>query len=402
MQTETLDAAIIGAGPAGLAAAETMLAAGIRPVIFEARPTVARKLLMAGKSGLNLTKDEGADAFVAAYGLAAVHLAPMLADFGPAEVCAWAEALGEPVFTGSSARVFPRSMKASPLLRAWLARLDGAEIRTRWRWTGWEGDSLGFDTPAGPRRAAARVTVLALGGASWPRLGSDAAWVPWLAGRGLRIAPFRPANMGFDVAWSAHFRDRFAGAPVKGVRLSFGAQSVKGEFVVSRAGVEGSAVYALSAPLRDALEAGPAALVLDLVPDRTEEALYGRLSRPIGSNSLANHLRKTIGLTGVRAGLLRELAPEALEGPDDTARALKALVLPVLRPRPVAEAISAAGGLDWGELSPDLMIRALPGTFAAGEMLDWEAPTGGYLLTACLATGRAAGRAAAAWAVGEL
>jgi uncharacterized flavoprotein (TIGR03862 family) len=401
METETIDAAIIGAGPAGLAAAEAMLAASVCPVVFEARPTVARKLLMAGKSGLNLTKDEGIDAFLAAFGPAAERLAPMLDRFGPAQVRAWTEALGEPVFTGSSARVFPRSMKASPLLRAWLARLSAAEFRTRWRWTGWEGDALTFDTPAGPRSVAARATILALGGASWPRLGSDAAWVPWLAERGLRITPFRPANMGFDAAWSPHFRDRFAGAPVKGVRLSFGSQAVTGEFVVSRSGVEGSAVYALSGPLRDALETGPVALTLDLAPDRSEAELYRRLSRPIGTNSLANHLRKTIRLTGVKAGLLRELARDALEGPDATARALKSLPLPLLRPRPIAEAISAAGGLDWRELSPDLMIQSLPGTFAAGEMLDWEAPTGGYLLTACLAAGRAAGQAAAAWAERE-
>ncbi|HSF95745.1 MAG TPA: TIGR03862 family flavoprotein [Thermohalobaculum sp.] len=397
MQSETIPAAVIGAGPAGLAAAEALLAAGVRPVVFEAEPTPARKLLMAGKSGLNLTKDEDPEAFLAAFGAAAPRLAPCLAGFGQARVRAWAEGLGQPVFTGSSGRVFPNSMKASPLLRAWLARLAEADLRTRWRWTGWDGEDLTFDTPAGPRRVVARVTVLALGGASWPRLGSDAAWVPWLAARGVRVAPFRPANMGFDVAWSDHFRDRFAGQPVKGVRLSLGVHSVKGEFVVTRTGIEGSAVYALSAPLRDALEEGPPTLTLDLCPDRTEAQLYGRLARPIGGNSLANHLRKTIRLTGVRAGLLRELAPKALEGPDDTARALKALPLPVLAPRPIAEAISSAGGIAWDELDPGLMLTRLPGVFAAGEMLDWEAPTGGYLITACLATGRAAGQAAAEW-----
>ncbi len=352
---------------------------------------------MAGKSGLNLTKDEDPTAFLAAFGPAAARLAPMLAGFGPPQVRAWAEGLGQPVFTGSSARVFPKSMKASPLLRAWLARLAGAGLRTRWRWTGWDGGNLTFDTPAGPRSIAARATVLALGGASWPRLGSDAAWVQWLEARGVRITPFRPANMGFDVAWSAHFRDRFAGQPVKGARLGFGPQSLRGEFVISRHGVEGSAVYALSAPLRDALETGPAALALDLAPDQTEAQLLARLTRPIGNASLANHLRKTIRLTGVRAGLLRELAPEALAGPADTAQALKALPLPLLGPRPLAEAISAAGGIAWDDLGPDLMLTRLPGVFAAGEMLDWEAPTGGYLLTACLATGRAAGEAAACW-----
>ena len=398
---EQIEAAVIGAGPAGLAAADALLAAGLRPVLFEAKPTVARKLLMAGKSGLNLTRDEDRETFIAAFGDAAAHLRPMLEAFGPDEVRAWAEGLGQPLFTGSSARVFPKTMKASPLLRQWLARLAGVDLRTRWRWAGWDDGALAFETPDGPRRIAPRITVLALGGASWPRLGSDAAWVPWLEGRGVRVAPLRPANMGFDVAWSAHFRDRFAGEPVKGVRLSFGEQSVRGEFVISRDGVEGGAVYALSAPLRDALETGPAALTLDLAPDRSEAELYRRLSRPIGSNSLANHLRKTVRLTGVRSGLLRELAPEALGGPDDTARAIKALTLPLLRPRPVAEAISTAGGVAWEELDAGLMLTRLPGTFAAGEMLDWEAPTGGYLLTACLATGFRAGQAAAEWIKGN-
>jgi uncharacterized flavoprotein (TIGR03862 family) len=397
MESETIDVAVIGAGPAGLAATEALLAAGRRPVVFEAKPTPARKLLMAGKSGLNLTNDMVPEAFIAAFGTAAPLLRPMLKAFGPAEVRDWAEGLGQTLFTGSSGRVFPKAMKASPLLRQWLARLARAEIRPRWRWSGWDGEMLAFDTPGGPRRVVARATVLALGGASWPRLGSDAAWAPWLEARGVAVAPLRPANMGFDVAWSAHFRDRFAGSPVKGVQLGFGAQSIRGEFVVSRTGIEGGAVYALSAPLRDALEVRPATLTLDLAPDRSEAGLFRRLSRPIGGNSLANHLRKSIGLTGVRAGLLRELAPEALEGPDDAARAIKALPLPVLRPRPVAEAISSAGGIDWGEVDAGLMLSRLPGTFAAGEMLDWEAPTGGYLLTACLATGFHAGQSAAKW-----
>jgi len=400
MESEHIDAAVIGSGPAGLAAAEALLAAGIRPVLFEAKATPARKLLMAGKSGLNLTRDEDREIFIAAFGAAAPNLRPMLEAFGPTEVRAWAEGLGQPLFTGSSGRVFPKAMKASPLLRQWLARLAAADLRTRWRWAGWGAGALVFETPGGPRRITSRATVLALGGASWPRLGSDAAWVPWFEAQGVRVTPLRPANMGFDAAWSAHFRDRFAGEPVKGVRLGFGSQSVKGEFVISRHGIEGGAVYALSAPLRDALETGPAALTLDLAPDRSEAELYRRLSRPIGSNSLANHLRKTVRLTGVRAGLLRELAPEALDGPEDTARAIKALKLPLLRPRPVAEAISSAGGIAWDELDAGLMLPRLPGTFAAGEMLDWEAPTGGYLLTACLATGFRAGQAAAEWIKG--
>jgi hypothetical protein len=401
MESEHIDAAVIGAGPAGLAAVEALLVSGIRTTLFEAKPTVARKLLMAGKSGLNLTRDEDREAFIAAFGASACHLRPMLEAFGPLEVRAWAEALGQPLFTGSSGRVFPKAMKASPLVRQWLARLaalnGGAEIRTRWRWTGWQGDALALDTPDGRRRITPRATILALGGASWPRLGSDAAWVPWLEGRGVQVTPFRPANMGFDVAWSPHFRDRFAGQPVKPVRLTFNGQSIKGEFVVSKSGIEGSAVYALSAALRDALETGATILTLDLAPDRTEADLAARLSRPMGRNSLANHLRKTVRLIGARAGLLRELAPEALGDPDHTAQAIKALPLPLIRPRPRAEAISSAGGVVWGSLDGNLMLTRLPGTFAAGEMLDWEAPTGGYLLTASLATGFRAGQAAAEW-----
>ncbi|HUS55755.1 MAG TPA: TIGR03862 family flavoprotein [Thermohalobaculum sp.] len=401
MEPEYIDAVVIGAGPAGLAAAEALLAAGIRPVVFEAKPTVARKLLMAGKSGLNLTRDQDRESFIANFGTAAPRLRPMLDTFGPPEVRAWAEGLGQPVFTGSSLRVFPKAMKASPLVRQWLARLaelnGGAEIRTRVRWTGWQGDALAFDTPEGPRLVTPRATILALGGASWPRLGSDAAWVPWLEGRGISITPFRAANMGFDADWSVHFRDRLAGLPVKPVRLNFNGHSVKGEFVVTRSGIEGSAVYALSDSLRDALEHGPATLTLDLAPDQSEAALSARLSRPIGRNSMANHLRKTVRLTGVKAGLLRELAPQTLGSPDDTARAIKALPLVLTRSRPLAEAISSAGGVGWGELDKDLMLTRQPGTFAAGEMLDWEAPTGGYLLTACLATGFRAGQAAADW-----
>ncbi|MCL5778482.1 TIGR03862 family flavoprotein [Limibaculum sp. FT325] len=396
MTPERVEAAVIGAGPAGLAAAEALLAAGRRPVVFEGRPSVARKFLMAGKSGLNLTKDEPDAAFLAAFGTAAPRLAPILAGFGPREAMGWAAGLGEPLFTGSSARVFPVAMKGSPLLRRWLGRLSGAEFRTRWRWTGWQDGALAFETPDGPRRIEAGAVVLALGGASWPRLGSDAAWVAWLAARGVRVAPFRPANMGFDVAWSDHFAGRFAGAPVKNVTLALGERRVRGEFVISRHGIEGSLVYALSSPLRDALEAGAADPRLDLAPDTSAEALAHRLAGPRGRASLANHLRKAAGIEGVRAGLLRELAPDALDRPAATAAAIKALHLPVLRPRPLAEAISSAGGIAWDELDEGLMLARLPGVFAAGEMLDWEAPTGGYLLTACLATGFHAGRAAAA------
>lgn len=381
---------MIGAGPAGLAAAEMLVEAGHRPVIFEAKPSAARKFLMAGKSGLNLTKQEDRAAFIAA--CSTPELAPMLERFGPEEIRAWAEGLGETLFTGSSGRVFPRAMKGSPLLRRWLARLDRADLRTRWRWQGWEDDRLVFQTPSGPARIRAGATVLALGGASWPRLGSDGAWTGWI---GAPVRPFRPANMGFDVDWGAHFAERFAGDPVKPVALGFGDHRVRGEFVVTRTGIEGSAVYALSATLRDALERGAAAITLDLMPDRNRAWIASRLARPRGKSSRANHLRRTLGLAGVRAGLLRELAP-ALDDADLPER-IKALTLPVAAARPLDEAISSAGGLAWQAVDAGLMLRARPGTFAAGEMLDWEAPTGGYLITASLATGRWAGQAAADW-----
>jgi len=394
---EPVTAAVIGAGPAGLAAAEALLSAGLRPVVFEAKPSVARKFLMAGKSGLNLTKDESGEAFLAAFGDAGARLAPMLAAFGPRAAMDWARGLGEEIFTGSSGRVFPTAMKGSPLLRRWLQRLSGAEFRTRWRWQGWNGEGLVFETAHGPRWVRARVAVLALGGASWPRLGSDAAWVPWLAARGVGVRPFRPANMGFDVAWSAHFAAQHAGAPVKNVALRVGTRQARGEFVVTRKGIEGSLVYAVSAALRDALGQGEAALFLDLAPDVTRDTLVRRLSKPRGRASLANHLRKAAGIAGVRAGLLRELAPDALGDQVSIAGAIKSLPVPVLRPRPLAEAISSAGGICWSDLDEGLMLKRLPGVFAAGEMLDWEAPTGGYLLTASLATGFHAGRAAAKW-----
>ncbi|MEM0945077.1 MAG: TIGR03862 family flavoprotein, partial [Pseudomonadota bacterium] len=299
---------MIGAGPAGLAVAEMLAGAGHRVVVFEAKPSAARKFLLAGKSGLNLTKDEAAVAFRGA--IACPPLDPILAAFGPAEAMAWAEGLGEPLFTGSSGRVFPVAMKGSPLLRRWLARLSGqgVELRTRWRWTGWEGSALRLETPKGPRLVEAGATVLALGGASWPRLGSDGAWVPWLKAAGVEVRPFRPANMGFEVPWSAHFAERFQGHPVKPAALTIGRHRVVGEFAISAYGIEGSAVYAISAPLREALAAGETVLRLDLFPGRKVGNLRARLARPRGRNSRANHWRKALGLTGVRAGLVRELA----------------------------------------------------------------------------------------------
>ncbi len=374
-------------------AAETLAAAGHAVILAEAKATVGRKLLMAGKSGLNLTRAEPAAAFAAAYTAGASWLGPILAAFGPEEVAAWAAGLGIEVFTGSSRRVFPRGMKASPLLRAWTQRLAarGVTFRTRWRWTGWDGADARFETPDGPLRLRAGATVLALGGGSWARLGSDGAWVPFLAAEGVAVAPFRPSNGGFRVAWSPAMARHF-GAPVKPVRLSAGGREVLGEFVVSARGVEGGGIYALAHLLRDG-----APLMLDLAPGRDETELARRLARPRGAASLANHLRKAIGLSPVKLALLREFAPVALADPARTARAIKALPLPLEGPRPIDEAISTAGGVERDALDADLMLCARPGVFCAGEMLDWDAPTGGYLLTACLATGRHAGRAAARW-----
>ena len=391
MQTEKLDAVVIGAGPAGLMAAEALARGGRSVVIVEAKPSAGRKLLMAGKSGLNLTKDEPFERFLAAYGDAANWLEPMLRAFGPEDVKGWAEGLGQPVFTGSSGRVFPEAMKASPLLRAWLGRL-GAEMRLRWRWAGFEGEALRFETPEGLRLAQAGVTVLALGGGSWARLGSDAAWVPWLEAIGVDVARIVPANMGFRVDWSPHMA-RWFGAPVKGCALSAGGRCLPAEFVVSERGVEGGGIYALYRELREG-----AGLVLDLFPDLTVEDLATRLARPRGKASLSNHLRKVLGLEGVRMALVNEVA-RPLPAGAALARLLKALNLPLAGPRPLDEAISTGGGVMRAAVTDGLMLRARPGVFVAGEMLDWEAPTGGYLLTGCLATGLWAGRHAGAWRV---
>lgn len=388
---------IIGGGPAGLMAAEAAAASGNQIVVLDAMPTVGRKFLMAGKSGLNLTHGEAHESFRLRFGKHAALLRA-LDDFDGAALRQWCAALGVETFVGSSGRVFPTAMKGSPLLRAWLARLvqQGVEIRTRWRWQGFAADALVFDTPQGPRKERFDALVLALGGASWPKLGSDAAWVPWLEGQGVQVAPFRPANSGFEVNWSELFIERFAGQPVKAVV----ANGVPGEFVVNRWGIEGSLVYAHAAALRDTLaQDGAAALVLDLMPGRTLERLASDLARQKPKDSFANRLRKGAGLDGVKLGLLRELVPEvgSLDA-EALARQIKALTLPVERTRPIEEAISSAGGIEWAEVDERFMLGALPGVFVAGEMLDWEAPTGGYLLTACFATGKAAGLAAAQWA----
>ena len=391
--TDALPALVIGAGPAGLMAAEALADAGIPVVVAEAKPSPARKLLMAGKSGLNLTKDESPDAFRAHYAEAADWLAPMLAEFGPAEVQDWARALGQEVFTGSSGRVFPAAMKASPLLRAWLARLagKGVALRTCWRWCGFDAGALAFDTPAGRRLLAPERTVLALGGASWARLGSDGAWAPLLAARGVALAPFRASNVGYHVAWSDHMRPYF-GAPVKSLALQAGDRRLRGEIVISASGIEGGGLYSLSRALR-----GGAPLTLDLFPDWTEARIAERLAGRPRRESQSNRLRKALGLQGARLALVQEwLRPFPAE-PTALASRLKALPVPLGPPRPLDEAISTAGGISRDAVDRTLMLRALPGIFAAGEMLDWDAPTGGYLLTACLATGRWAGRAAATW-----
>jgi hypothetical protein len=395
-------AAVVGGGPAGLMAAEVLLAHGVPVDVFDTMPSLGRKFLMAGKSGLNLTHGEAQDAFLGRFGAARRHLEPSLAAFDAAAIRAWAAGLGIDTFVGSSGRVFPVDHKAAPLLRAWLRRLRGAgaRIHVRHKWLGWDAaGALRFAVPAGEVRRTSDATVLALGGASWPRLGSDAAWVAVLRDAGVDVAPLRPANCGFDVAWSDHFRERFAGAPVKPVMLEFAGTRVAGEFVVTACGVEGGAIYALSAALRDAITAGgPATVSLDLCPGRGEARLAADLARPRGKRSLATHLRRAAGLTGVRAGLLRERAdPEIFADSARLAAAIKALPLRLDAPRPLAEAISSAGGIAFDALDDRFMLRGRPGTFVAGEMLDWEAPTGGYLLSACLATGRAAGEGVAAW-----
>ncbi|MCP4823982.1 MAG: TIGR03862 family flavoprotein [Shimia sp.] len=378
------DALVIGAGPAGLMAADVISAAGHSVVVAEAKPSVARKFLMAGKSGLNLTKDESFETFLSHYHEAAPTLRPMLEVFGPKDVTTWAEEQGQEMFTGSSGRVFPKVMKASPLLRAWLTRLSeqAVDIRTRWRWT---GGSYSFETPDGPQEISPKVCVLACGGASWARLGSDGAWADWLK---TPVAPFKPANIGFEVDWSPHMTRHF-GTPIKNVTLSAGDTSLRAEFVISERGLEGGGIYAVSRPMREG-----ATLTLDLLPDMSVNDIRTRLSRPQGKMSRANFLRKSLKLAPEKQALLMEFGQPL---PEDLASLLKALPVTHAGPRPIDEAISTAGGLRFDALDETLMLKDQPGTFAAGEMLDWEAPTGGYLLTACLATGRWAGAGARDW-----
>ena len=446
--------AVIGGGPAGLMAAEVLAAGGVRVDLFDATASVGRKFLLAGKGGLNLTHNEPLASFLDRYGSRRIELEPMLRRFGPSELRAWAQGLGVSTFVGSSGRVFPTDLKAAPLLRAWLHRLRAAGVtfHMRHRWLGWGNDAASAEPTSGPRAneaadvgAAAQpqadsstgtgtrvapahtlrfvsphgecvveadAVVLALGGASWSRLGSDGAWLPMLVARGVFVAPLEPSNCGFDVArigldgsfvpgWSEYFRNRHAGRPMKTVALALQASSgVRfeqiGEFVVTAGGVEGSLVYALSALARDTIAATGRALVhIDLLPGRSAEFVRAEVARPRGSRSLATHLKSRLGLDGVKAALLHELLPrELIADASRLADAIKALPLTLVAPRPIDEAISSAGGVRFDALDGGLMLRALPGVFCAGEMLDWEAPTGGYLLTACCASGVAAARGA--------
>jgi uncharacterized flavoprotein (TIGR03862 family) len=381
--------AIIGAGPAGLIAAEVLSAAGKRVVVYERMPSVARKFLMAGRGGLNLTHSEPFDRFITRYGDAAAQLKPMLEAFAPNDLVAWAESLGQETFIGSSSRVFPKAMKASPLLRAWLARLEaqGVEIRTRQSWRGWGDDgALLFADGRDLRPSAA---LLALGGASWPRLGSDGSWCATLASRGVEIAPLQPANVGFNVAWSEHFRSRFAGQPLKTIALRYGEHEARGEAMITDYGIEGGAIYALSAHLR---ERTPLTLSIDLRPSLTSAEISSRLGRAKSGDSLSSTLRKTLGLSPAAVGLLHEGAPPPRE-PSALAARIKAVAITLTSPRGLDRAISTAGGVSWSAVDENLQLRAIPNVYVAGEMLDWEAPTGGYLLQACFATGVWAARA---------
>ena len=389
--------AVIGAGPAGLMAAQVLAEAGQAVTVYDRMPSVGRKLLMAGRGGLNLTHSEPLDAFVKRYGPQATRLAPLIEAFPPSALIAWAEGLGQETFVGSSGRVFPKALKASPLLRAWLARLRtlSVEIRTRHDWTGWDKDgALRFRTPDGETVARPDATVLALGGASWPKLGSTGDWPDRLSAEGIAVTPLKPANAGFDVAWSDMVRDRFAGQPLKGVAITFGRVRVRGEAMVTRHGLEGGAIYALSAALRDAVaKDGSAKLWIDLRPDAAADQLAARIAQQPAGQSVANRLRKALHLTPLETNLLREAHGKDLPSdPAALATAIKGAPLTLTGVRPLARAISTAGGVAFEGLDDQLMLTARPGVFVAGEMLDWEAPTGGYLLQASFATGLAAAR----------
>ncbi|THD62270.1 TIGR03862 family flavoprotein [Phenylobacterium sp.] len=400
------EVAIIGGGPAGLMAAERLAQAGVAVTVYDRMPSVGRKFLLAGRGGLNLTHSEPIEAFLPRYGAAAQRLAPLIEAFPPSALIAWAEALGQPTFVGTSGRVFPKALKASPLLRAWLGRLRdlGVTVRTRHDWLGWDtAGALRFRTPDAETSARPDAAILALGGASWPKLGSTGDWAEVLAAQGVAVAPLKPANAGFDVAWSEIFRDRFAGQPLKAAALTFGRVRVRGEALVTRHGLEGGAVYALSAALRDAIAAeGSARLWTDLRPDAREPELQAKIALTPANQSLANRLRKALHLSPLETNLLREAHGKDLPSdPAALAKAVKGAPLTLTAARPIARAISTAGGVDFAALDARLMLTACPGVFAAGEMLDWEAPTGGYLLQASFATGVAAADGVLGWLAAE-
>ena len=406
-QSHCPDVAIIGGGPAGLMAAQNLAHAGVDVTVYEAKPSLGRKFLRAGIGGLNLTHAEPYDKFCSRYEDRQPLLQPMLDAFPPDALRAWAADLGVQTFEGSSGRVFPVDMKAAPLLRAWVQELRqlGVRFRLRHRWTGWNDDQeLRFEAPEGEVNVRPKATILALGGGSWPQLGSDAAWLPWLQAKGVQVAPLQSANCGFEVEWSAHLRERYAGAEIKPVALSFtdreGRQHTRrGEMLLSDYGLEGSLIYAFSRHLREAIQSeGSARFSLDLAPGRTAQRVMEEVTRPRGARSMSSHLQSRLGLKGVKVALLREvLGKDAFTDATQLAAAIKALPIVAQRPRPLAEAISTAGGVSFASLDSRLMIKALPGTFAVGEMLDWEAPTGGYLLTACMAQGAWAAQGVSTW-----
>jgi len=404
---QSRSAVIIGGGPAGLMAAEVLALGGSQVDIYDSMPSAGRKFLVAGKGGLNLTHAELREQFLSHYGAYRPFLEPFLDQFGPDEIIEWVHELGIDTFVGSSKRVFPVGMKTAPILRAWLKRLreTGVKFHMRHKWRGWNEDgSVWFETPDGKVRISPKVVILALGGGSWARLGSTGEWVPLLVERGIDVAKLKPSNCGFDVAWSELFRSRFEGYPLKSIVLSFTdsrgvSYRKQGEFVVTMTGVEGNLIYAISAQLRDEIEENGIAMIeLDLAPGWSHQRLKESLLLPRGSRTITSNLEKSVHIKGVKAGLLREYVPKQdFHDPDRLATAIKELTIPLIAPRPIDEAISSAGGILFKELDLHLMIRSMPGVFCAGEMLDWEAPTGGYLLTACFSTGRAAGEGALSW-----